>query len=419
MKKTTDFLVNLEAAPDAAVVGNPGLVNTHVHLPPNYSAFTSVAQAVTLAAQSHLQVLGADNYYDYHVYRSFARRTQNKGIFPLFNTEIIALDKTMQLEGMRVNDPANPGRYYIGGKGITCFDAPSAGAQKILHLIRENDQRRIAAMMEKIAAVFARHGVQANLDEATLRHNLAREYECEPDTIVLQERHVARAFQEILFHFFTGNKRQTVLQDILAADAAIDSEDAASCQQALRTHLMKRGKPGYVEEMFVSLAQARELIGQLGGIPCYPILADGAETLCEFEATPDILIDNLHRHHYAMAEFITPRNNIEVLRDYVTAVREAGMAVLAGTEHNTMILSDMLPQCRHGAEMPEDLRALFWEGACVAAAHQYLTARGEMGYVDEAGQPNPAFANPEDRIAYFFRLGANVISAYQKTLCFN
>ena len=48
-------------------------VNAHIHLPPNFSAFETVSQAVGLAADQSVKVLGANNYYDYTVYTEMAR----------------------------------------------------------------------------------------------------------------------------------------------------------------------------------------------------------------------------------------------------------------------------------------------------------------------------------------------------------
>src|SRR5438477_1817557 len=66
-------------------------VNTHIHLPPNFSAFDTVAQAVEAAADQDVRVLGVSNYYDYRVYADFAALAAKRGVFPLFGIEIIAL----------------------------------------------------------------------------------------------------------------------------------------------------------------------------------------------------------------------------------------------------------------------------------------------------------------------------------------
>ena len=41
------------------------------------------------------------------------------GIFPLLNIELIGISKEDQDAGIRVNDPSNPGRTYISGKGLS------------------------------------------------------------------------------------------------------------------------------------------------------------------------------------------------------------------------------------------------------------------------------------------------------------
>lgn len=58
--------------------------NSHIHLPPNFSAFETIEQAVYLAAKQGIRILGASNYYDFSVYQQFTTKAQEKGIFPLY-----------------------------------------------------------------------------------------------------------------------------------------------------------------------------------------------------------------------------------------------------------------------------------------------------------------------------------------------
>ena len=95
--------------------------NAHIHLPPNFSAFQSVQQAVALAANQAVRVLGVSNYYDFRIYSAFASLAWRHGVFPLFGLEIIALLQDLQRSAILINDPGNPGRMYICGKGIVRF----------------------------------------------------------------------------------------------------------------------------------------------------------------------------------------------------------------------------------------------------------------------------------------------------------
>ena len=149
----------------------------------------------------------------------------------------------------------------------------------------------------------------------------------------------------------------------------------------------------------------------MGGIPSYPVLADGASPVCQFEADADALIRELQARNVHAVEWIPVRNKASVLAGYVPKMRAAGLAVTAGTEHNTLDLIPLDPTAKDG-DVPAEVRAIFWEGACVVAAHQFLTLHGECGYVDDAGQPNAAYANAEERIRAFARIGAAVIQKY-------
>ena len=113
-----------------------------------------------------------------------------------------------------------------------------------------------------------------------------------------------------------------------------------------------------------------------------------------------------------MAEFIPVRNQPNILSDYVRPMHKAGIAVVAGTEHNTLDLLPIEPSCAGGAAVPEEIKEIFLEGAYVVAAHQFLTLHGQQGYVDQQGHPNRVWPTDERRIADFSRLGAAVVRKY-------
>ncbi|MBN1795957.1 MAG: hypothetical protein JW804_04730 [Sedimentisphaerales bacterium] len=392
--------------------GDNLFINTHIHLPPNFSAFESVEQAVNLAAEQGIKILGVGNYYDFSVYRNFAQAALGKGIFPLFNTEIIALEKDLQEKGIRVNDPGNPGKYYVCGKGITKFFNQTDKAKRLLDIIRKNDSERMRLMTEKLAKHFADFGIETGLDDKAIIELIINRHKCSPESVVPQERHLALAFQQKFFKKVDLEKRKNKLSEILNTLIKSKPDDPIGIQNEIRSNLMKTGKPCYVPETFVSLAQAKELILELGGIPCYPVVADCTDPLCEYEATPEILIENLKHNNYSIVEFITVRNSPEVLKEYVIAIRDAGIAVLAGTEHNTLDMLTIEPVCSDGKAIPKDIIEIFTEGAMVVAAHQYLSANGKCGFVDENGLANPDYEDAEERIKAFKKIGEAVLHKY-------
>lgn len=388
-------------------------VNSHIHLPPNFSAFETVTQAVQLAADQNVGVLCASNYYNFEVYGDFVAETRKHNIFPLFGTEIIALIDQLVSDGVKINDPGNPGKMYFCGKGITKFSQLSPRAKELLGSIRENDRKRMAEMISKLAGAFQASGVDTGLTEDKVIDMVVARHDCKRETVTLQERHVAQAFQEAFFEIVPAERRAEKLSQVLGAES--QANDAVKIQGEIRSHLMKAGKSCFVEETFCNFEQTRELVCELGGIPCYPTLADGTSPLCQFESPVEDLIGRMKERGVFCAEFVPLRNAPEVLTEYVKAMRDAGIVVTAGTEHNTLDLVAIEPTCVKEQPIPEELKDIFWEGACVVAAHQFMVLNGECGFVDAQGTPNPAYASDEERISAFARLGAAVIEKYYQT----
>jgi hypothetical protein len=388
-------------------------VNVHVHLPPNFSAFTTVADAVALARAQGVSVLGANNYYDYDVYGEFATLAGEAGVFPVFGLEIIALIDELLKAGVKLNDPGNPGKIYVCGKGITRFAPFSDEAMAILQVIRRNDSARMREMVEKLEQTLASRGTPTGLSESAVIDRVVRRHGSKREQVYLQERHVCQAFQEALFARLPAAGRSQAIATLLGmAKPSFGDDDAVKIQNEIRSHLLKNGKPAYVPETFIDFPRAAKLILALGGIPCYPLLADGVNPITPFEAPVATLIQNVKQLGVHAAEFIPLRNSPEVLVEYVPALRRAGLVVTAGTEHNTLDLVPVPPTALGGEPIPAKVAAIFWEGACVVVAHQFLSLHGEVGYVTASGEPNPAYPDADTRIRSLAKLGAAVLERY-------
>ncbi len=267
-------------------IGEPRPHNTHIHLPPNFSAFDSVGEAVDAARAEGVVMLGVSNYYHYGVYAEFAREARAAGIYPLFGTEIICLHDNLVQAGVRINDPANPGKMYICGKGIAEFDPPNIEASRLLQTIRDKDSLRMAEMVDRLGEVFREAGFDAELDEAQVKEMVVRRHGCPTDSVYLQERHVAQAFQERMAERLSADETAGVLARAYGGPPKADPGHAVATQNEIRSRLMKAGKPGYVTETFVDFDHAYRLIVALGGIPCYPVLADGADLTASSRRRP-------------------------------------------------------------------------------------------------------------------------------------
>ena len=398
--------------------GNPNgqaaprqIANTHVHLPPNFSAFETAAEAVRRAAVEGLAAIGASNYHDFHVYRAFAEAAQVEGVTALFGLEVIALLDDLQREGTLVNDPSNPGRAYLCGKGIMRFAQPTDVATGLVAEMRAASDQRMHEMTNRMAECFAVAGLATDCSDSVIVANEAARSNVPPAWVALQERHIARAFQEVLFRELPPERRTRFLATLFGAPPSASPTDADAVQEEIRSRLMKAGRPAFVPDAPVSFDDAYRLILELGGIPCYPTLADGASPICPFEDSPRELADRLLGRQVYCAELIPGRNRRGVVDEYVAALRDAGILVMAGTEHNTQRMIPLAPTCAAGEALSELALDAFWEGACVVAAHQWRVASGQPGYVDAAGRLNSAYEDDATRIRAFRELGAELIRA--------
>jgi hypothetical protein len=125
------------------------LFNTHLHVPPNFSAFTTVEDVARTAAREGVSVIGTSNFHDFGVYDRFEAASRHHGLAALFGLEFISVLEEEQRRGVKINDPANPGRAYICGKGIPAPTAPSASIRAFMDAAKESNEARTKRMVEE------------------------------------------------------------------------------------------------------------------------------------------------------------------------------------------------------------------------------------------------------------------------------
>jgi len=383
--------------------------NTHLHVPPNFSAFTTVEDAVETSAREGVKVIGTSNFHDFGVYDRFDAAARQHGLKALFGLEFISvLDEELRA-GITVNDPANPGRAYICGKGIPNPTMPDAASQAFIDAAKVSNEARTSQMVGMVRDLFATAGLEVDVTYASIVETVAARAEVPPTWVVLQERHVALGFQEALFEAVPVDERASFLERLYGQSAKAGADDVVATQGELRSRLMKDGCPAFVPETAVPFADAVEFIRGLDAIVVYPTVADGADPICGFEDPVEDLVERLLGYRIYGAELIPNRNEPEVLDAYVKAWRDAGIFVMVGTEHNTLDRIPVWPACKRGIPLSEESADIAWEGTCIVAAHQHLLQSGKPGYVDRTGSLNPTFPDAETRIRYFAEMGAELI----------
>lgn len=380
------------------------LVNGHFHTPFSFSAFTEIEQAFTMAKAEGVQVLGVNDFYTTDGYPEFAELAAKYKIFPLFNIEFMALQRDLQEAGVRVNDPANPGRTYMSGKGLSHPFTIGAEALALLQQVQHESNVQTAEMVNKLNAFLAElnAGISFTFDE--LKAKYAKN--------MLRERHIAKAVRIAIDEKFTSDeeKKAFYLQVFSGKEVKSKLDDVAGLENEIRGNLLKASGKAFVAEdpkAFLSLDEVKRVIISAGGIPCYPVLLDDPKGVCtDFEADAEKLYQMLVDRNIYSIELIPGRNDFNILKKFVQFFRSKNFLVSFGTEHNTPQLDPVKVSCRNGVELDGELNQIGYEGACIIAAHQYLVAKGEEGFLRANGSGKTAEYNA------FVKLGNAVIKRF-------
>ncbi len=359
--------------------------NMHIHTPYSFSAFENIGEAIRLAKQQDIFILGISDFNTTEGYNEFTYECLKSKIFPVYGMETIALSVEDQKTNIRWNDPNNPGRIYFCGKG---FQYPVNCSQKTndtLNRIKQALECQIRQMIDKM-----NEHLKKTLPDISLSYEYIRDNMTEG---TVRERHLAKALEQIISKtFIDPQEKAKALRSLYGKDSKVNLADSVSLQEEVRTNLIKAGGVAFVEESpsaYLDVEEAKSIMLDMGGIPCYPVLLDGTKGKpTEFESDPELLCDELIKRNIYCAEFIPTRNDINLLKDYVSVFNRKGIILTAGTEHNTPKMEPMIPMCRNEVKLDDMLMETFYRGACVVAAHQYLVKKGEKGYIDKNGNRN-------------------------------
>lgn len=353
--------------------------NGHIHTPYSFSAFTALETAFKMAVEEKIAVLGINDFYVTDGYDAFHEGCLRNKIFPLFNIEFIGLLKAEQKNGIRINDPNNPGRIYFSGKGLDYPFQTGWIQKRQLRTVKKESQAQIKAMIKKLNQLIEQEKPGLKLSYAAIKKEYAHE--------LVRERHIAKALRELVItssrleeeqlHFleslYGGKKSKTGLSN----PAALENE--------IRANLLKSGGAAFVEEdenSFLELNKIIKIIIKAGGIPCYPVLLDDPSGKCtEFESDPEKLYQSLKHLGIECIELIPGRNDYAILKQFVDFFHIKGFLITFGTEHNTPEMIPLTVTTRDSVPLDDSLKKIAYEGACVIAAHQYLRADGRQGYV--------------------------------------
>lgn len=364
-------------------------VNAHLHTPYSFSAFQQITDALDQAANEQVKIVGINDFYSMDGYQEWHDEAIKRNLFPLFNIELISLQAEDQAKNIRVNDPNNPGRTYLSGKGLKYpATLPEPYASELAD-VRAESNMQVKKMCRKLNEILNAFSAGFQLDFNQIEKELTKG--------LIRERHLAKALRlAICQHFDNDPRAITAFLTKLFGGKVLQSdiENEAAVENEIRGNLLKAGGAAFVPEdpkAFLPMENVRQIIMAAGGIPTYPFLADDAKgEFTDFEKNIEQAAKTLKQRGIFSVEFITTRNSIDVLEHYAGYLVENGFVVTFGSEHNTPASEPIELFARGNTPLTNFLKSINYEGACIIAAHQELVRNGRQGYIDASGKPNPA-----------------------------
>jgi len=350
--------------------------NTHVHTCESFSIFRSPSDAAWQGFLAGLDVLGINDHYTIGGHDEFREACRIVGLRPTFSMEAVAVDASLLADGIRCNDPGNPGRTYLSAKGIIHPLAPDSPGHRDLDMMKNALRRRNEQIVANLNALLAR-----------LQPALRLSFEDDVLTLTPRgnttERHVCQALAELIERSIPDRAARVDFLRRLCGefDADKDLASDAAYQNMLRAALVKAGRPAYAEESseaFISWERMISMYLEYGSIPAYPVLGN---PVVELEEDLEKLFDMIAGRKLHAIEVIPHRNTHERLAAILDAAARHGYPVFNGTEHNTKTPMPLLDKWSGS----DEFIGQFTLGANVLIGHQVLSSYAGFGYVDSYG----------------------------------
>ncbi|NLG15878.1 MAG: PHP domain-containing protein [Fibrobacter sp.] len=348
-------------------------VNNHIHSPYSFSPFDTIEQVVKQAGEEMLSVLGISDTGTFEGFSEFESACEAHGIYPLFNVEFEA----------RLNNPVNSRKILLCGKGLNQSPSFSTDASNLMASIWKGTQDRIWKMLAILNEYLKAQGLDINLTYNGVRKVYARNS--------VRGRHVARALYMSLIRKWKDPLKLNLAFKRLFDDVSYSADylNATAIQEEICRRLFGSGKVAFVKkkpEGLLCLQEAKRIILEAGGIPCYLLSADEVSAL---DGTPNPasgLARRLMEMRIYAIEFIPNQMSFDLLKKCALYFHKNGFCVTLGTGCSTFECGSLVPVCKNGEALDEELQKISYEGACIVAANQEMHRLGHTGFVDINGE---------------------------------
>jgi len=379
-----------------------GFINLHVHTSESFSVFQSPTEAVWHAYCEDILYFGINDHYTIAGHPEFRDACAAAGIRAGFSIEAIAMDEKALKKNRRYNDPDNPGRMYLIGKGV--IRDLKRESRSHLTAMQDAIRMRNRRIVEKLNGYAGRRGILLELtytDAELLTPN--------GNTT---ERHVVQAMCDRIAERYPDIEKRRVVYEHLI-DYPVDDKtviDSAEIQTLVRARLVKSGCPCYVEEdekAFTTVENLVMMYRAYGSVPTYPLMGN---PITEEEEDLGQLVRKMLDIGLFAFDIIDYRTEVRRAGEVIDTASRYGLPVFIGTEHNT---KTMLPLVGPVAGAP-DYYDYFLRSANFLLGHQLLGALCDYGSVTKSGKTR--FNDLHTWFQFYERIGKMNISAEKMKL---
>jgi hypothetical protein len=381
--KALDDLLQMVGAGEITFPPETDFFNAHCHTFFSYNAYGfSPAALAWLGKKSGFKLVGIVDFDVLDAVDEFLEACDRVGLRGSAGIETRVY--LPEFSTREMTSPGEPGVNYHMGIGFTTSNAPPSAATTLSDLADRARQRN-EGMVERLNAYLAPVCVDYERDvlpltpggNATERHMLVAYAQAAERTVPQPSS-------------FWAEKLGLPVEKVVALQ-----QDTPAFHNTLRTKLMKRGGPGYVQPgagMFPDIQTVNAMITACGALPCATWL-DGTtqgeqdiEELLELQiARGAVTLNIVPDRNWNIADPETKRIKLENLYRVVALAQSLDLPVNVGTEMNSFgqkIVDDF--------DTPElaPVRQVFMDGADFIYGHTALQRQLGLGYLSDWAQQN-------------------------------
>lgn len=359
--------------------------NNSIHTPYHFSSFESISQAVSLAKEQNISILGINDFNTTEGYEEFAAACEKFGVYPLFNIEFASLYQEDQKKGFHWNDPISPGVIFLCGKALNYPVKLSADSKNLIAAMWKITQDRIWKMLDLLNKLLADRNIDLSLDYNQIRNLYAKNS--------VREYHLTKYLYSSIIHKWSQPQDQITILRNLFNDPSFEADlsDKDFLQDQIHKRLLDTGKTAYIEEnhtSFLSTHQVRTLILDAGGIPCLPIFNFSIPDIANDQRKLSLLARKLNELGIFAVEFFCNGSSLEQLKKCACFFHNLDFCVTLSTDHNAPGLSTLVTSLQSNLPFDPELQKIAYEGACILAAHQEKHRLCCPGFINDEGNRN-------------------------------